>query len=125
MGYIRTVGMVKQPTSEQSEFTMSNEDFPALPGTQISDGTTNSGITENNLDCAEKTMNAIVGGSGLGAVGSGVGVSGSSGGGSSGRAIDHQHDNSSNDKLVKSGVQTSPDGKFFISVSLLPVAHSL
>ncbi|XP_050296384.1 CCR4-NOT transcription complex subunit 2 isoform X2 [Anthonomus grandis grandis] len=28
------VGMVKQPTSESSEFTMSNEDFPALPGTQ-------------------------------------------------------------------------------------------
>ncbi|XP_060534535.1 CCR4-NOT transcription complex subunit 2 [Cylas formicarius] len=27
------VGMVKQPTSETSEFTMSNEDFPALPGT--------------------------------------------------------------------------------------------
>lgn len=27
------VGMVKQPTSEQSEFTMSSEDFPALPGT--------------------------------------------------------------------------------------------
>ncbi|XP_038207309.1 regulator of gene activity isoform X1 [Zerene cesonia] len=27
------VGMVKQPTAEQSEFTMSSEDFPALPGT--------------------------------------------------------------------------------------------
>lgn len=26
--------MVKQPTSEASEFQMSNEDFPALPGTQ-------------------------------------------------------------------------------------------
>lgn len=29
------VGMVKQPTSEQSEFTMSSEDFPALPGTSM------------------------------------------------------------------------------------------
>lgn len=29
-----TVGMVKQPTPETSEFTMSNEDFPALPGSQ-------------------------------------------------------------------------------------------
>ncbi|XP_027218389.1 CCR4-NOT transcription complex subunit 2 isoform X1 [Penaeus vannamei] len=28
------VGMVKQPTPETSEFTMSSEDFPALPGTQ-------------------------------------------------------------------------------------------
>ncbi|XP_011298518.1 CCR4-NOT transcription complex subunit 2 isoform X2 [Fopius arisanus] len=32
------VGMVKQPTSESSEFTMSSEDFPALPGTQSRDG---------------------------------------------------------------------------------------
>lgn len=30
------VGMVKQPTAEQSEFQMSSEDFPALPGTQQS-----------------------------------------------------------------------------------------
>lgn len=33
------VGMVKQPTSESSEFTMSSEDFPALPGTQNREGT--------------------------------------------------------------------------------------
>lgn len=32
------VGMVKQPTSESSEFTMSSEDFPALPGTHNRDG---------------------------------------------------------------------------------------
>ena len=119
--------MVKQPTSEQSEFTMSNEDFPALPGTQNSDGTTNAGgMSENNLDGTEKTMNSIVGGgSGLGAVGSGGGsgggggvvsggvvVSSSSAAVSSGiGGIEHQNDqNSSNDKLVKSGVQTSPDG---------------
>lgn len=30
--------MVKQPTSESSEFTMSSEDFPALPGTQNREG---------------------------------------------------------------------------------------
>ena len=29
--------MVKQPTSESSEFTMSSEDFPALPGSQTND----------------------------------------------------------------------------------------
>ena len=28
------VGMVKQQTNESSEFTMSSEDFPALPGSQ-------------------------------------------------------------------------------------------
>jgi len=32
------VGMVKQPTSEATEFTMSSEDFPALPGTQNREG---------------------------------------------------------------------------------------
>ncbi|XP_022118218.1 CCR4-NOT transcription complex subunit 2 isoform X3 [Pieris rapae] len=32
------VGMVKQPTAEQSEFTMSSEDFPALPGTSSAGG---------------------------------------------------------------------------------------
>lgn len=119
-------GMVKQPTSEQSEFTMSNEDFPALPGTSHSDGTTNaSGLTENNLDGTEKPINSIVGGnSGLGAVGSsGGGGSGSGGGsgnsglgnaaGNGGLGEHHQHENSNseNTKLVKSGVQTSPDGK--------------
>ena len=30
--------MVKQPTSESSEFTMSSEDFPALPGSEITPG---------------------------------------------------------------------------------------
>lgn len=35
---LAAVGMVKQPTSEASEFTMSSEDFPALPGTQSREG---------------------------------------------------------------------------------------
>ncbi|KAH8264162.1 hypothetical protein KR038_004103 [Drosophila bunnanda] len=210
--FFTSFGMVKQPTSEQSEFTMSNEDFPALPGTQNSDGTTNAvgsgsgggagssvgATTENHLDGTEKAMNSIVvsglasggssgtsvgvvGGNGLGAVGSGlggglvvggsaggsgggaggvsgsggsaasgvvggshVGLGGSSSGGGggvgsvnsvpnsnammgvggglgsgsagtsgsgSGSGCEHLNDNSSNDKLVKSGVQTSPDGK--------------
>lgn len=37
------VGMVKQPTSESSEFTMSSEDFPALPGTQNREGASPGG----------------------------------------------------------------------------------
>lgn len=36
------VGMVKQPPSE-SEFMMSSEDFPALPGTQNREGTSPGG----------------------------------------------------------------------------------
>ncbi|XP_012272191.1 CCR4-NOT transcription complex subunit 2 [Orussus abietinus] len=39
------VGMVKQPTSESSEFTMSSEDFPALPGTQSREGPSPGGGT--------------------------------------------------------------------------------
>jgi hypothetical protein len=30
-----TVGMVKQPSEHSSEFQMSNEDFPALPGAPV------------------------------------------------------------------------------------------
>ena len=36
MGLEFLVGMVKQPAMEPSEFTMSNEDFPALPGVPAS-----------------------------------------------------------------------------------------
>ena len=33
---LHIVGMVKQPAMEPSEFTMSHEDFPALPGVSAS-----------------------------------------------------------------------------------------
>ncbi len=38
-----TVGMVKQPAMESSEFTMSHEDFPALPGSSSSSSATPAG----------------------------------------------------------------------------------
>lgn len=38
-----TVGIIKTPASETTEFTMSNEDFPALPGTQNNDNNTSTG----------------------------------------------------------------------------------
>lgn len=41
-----SVGMVKQPTAEQTEFQMSSEDFPALPGTQLSDGILTSAASQ-------------------------------------------------------------------------------
>lgn len=82
------VGMVKQPTAEQSEFQMSSEDFPALPGTQITDGT----MSSNSLglhDGADKGN-----------------------GGAAGVGMDLQTESvSGNDKAFKRGVQTSPDGK--------------
>jgi CCR4-NOT transcription complex subunit 2 len=94
--------MVKQPTNEQTEFQMSNEDFPALPGTQSTDGQTttnnnlNSGLSGNNnlMDGAEKVH--------------------SNAGGAAGMGMDLHADTAGagNDKqAMKRGVQTSPDGE--------------
>lgn len=83
--------MVKQPTTEQTEFTMSSEDFPALPGTQNMEGSSNNALS-NNIEGAEK----------LSAVGGGMSM-----------AMDLQAEASAmNDKAMKRGVQTSPDGRF-------------
>ncbi|BES93574.1 CCR4-NOT transcription complex subunit [Nesidiocoris tenuis] len=119
------VGMVKQPTAESSEFTMSSEDFPALPGTG-SEGSAAGG--------------AGVVGSGLSVGLSGVGGSIASGGGLSsvviandksvvatgdpGSAVNQENVQGSSNSTripqphdalskqpVKKGIQTSPDGK--------------
>lgn len=50
--------MVKQPTAESSEFTMSSEDFPALPGTQNQDGPSPSGektLSGQSTECNQET----------------------------------------------------------------------
>jgi len=52
-----TVGMVKQPQSESTEFTMSNEDFPALPGTQTNNNHDASSTTSSRS--SERTMSAL------------------------------------------------------------------
>ncbi|XP_023017156.1 CCR4-NOT transcription complex subunit regena isoform X1 [Leptinotarsa decemlineata] len=52
------VGMVKQPTSEASEFTMSSEDFPALPGTQNREGASPGSSTSGDKN--------VIGGAGDG-----------------------------------------------------------
>ena len=46
-----SVGMVKQPAMETSEFTMSHEDFPALPGAPPSGAVANShdGVTSQSV----------------------------------------------------------------------------
>ncbi|XP_063908103.1 regulator of gene activity [Zophobas morio] len=75
------VGMVKQPTSESSEFTMSSEDFPALPGTQNREGVSPGGSTSG-----DKT---------------------NSGGGGDGSAGSRESEKNS----AKTGIQTSPDGR--------------
>lgn len=100
------VGMVKQPTAEQTEFQMSNEDFPALPGTQLNDLMSSSSSQQLNL-------NHAIG------VGSGVGADGldhANGSRDMDKAHHHmsgdlQNDSSSaQDKAFKRGIQTSPDG---------------
>lgn len=118
------VGMVKQPTAEQTEFQMSSEDFPALPGTQLNDGSISASSTQQiNLSHSLGT-NTSSSTSGT--------ISGDPMGGLSGTALDcgsgvtrdlenkvHQltsigdlqaESSHSQDKAFKRGIQTSPDG---------------
>lgn len=81
--------MVKQPINEQTEFTMSNEDFPALPGTQSAEGLPNNALS-NSIDENEKLSN----------IGAGISM-----------GMDLQTDSVLNEQALKRGVQTSSDGK--------------
>lgn len=109
-----TVGMVKQPTAEQTEFTMSSEDFPALPGTQNAESgqlAASQGLQgvhhhhhsdHHGADSLSKTGGPI--------------------GGAVGMGMDLQNDagnsNVNMDKgAMKRGVQTSPNGT--------PLVHSI
>lgn len=109
------VGMVKQPTAEQTEFQMSNEDFPALPGTQLNDLMSSSSSQQLNL-------NHNIG------VGSNVGNSGDGLDCANGATRDmdnksHHHlssdmqsdSSSAHDKAFKRGIQTSPDGEYSLN----------
>ncbi|XP_073987273.1 CCR4-NOT transcription complex subunit regena isoform X2 [Rhodnius prolixus] len=131
------VGMVKQPTAESSEFTMSSEDFPALPGTGSEGGTGSGGVGSSNSSGGAGGIggNGSGGdksgiGSGNGGVGS-EGTTGSTGAGvgpgsgndqqqssrlvgtaSQGSSGPHQEQSTgSKQAQVKRGIQTSPDGK--------------
>ncbi|XP_053651636.1 CCR4-NOT transcription complex subunit 2 isoform X1 [Cherax quadricarinatus] len=56
------VGMVKQPTPETSEFTMSSEDFPALPGSQANPtGKIFSPFSDDGFSNNEKKSNSTTG----------------------------------------------------------------
>uniref|UniRef100_A0A182P0A4 NOT2/NOT3/NOT5 C-terminal domain-containing protein n=1 Tax=Anopheles epiroticus TaxID=199890 RepID=A0A182P0A4_9DIPT len=107
------VGMVKQPTSEQIAFTMSNEDFPALPGTQNAEG--------NQMGAASQGLQGVhhhhhpdhhggtdsLGGKGAG----GSGQVGSAAGMGMDLQSDSGNSNVNMDKgAMKRGVQTSPNG---------------
>lgn len=75
------VGMVKQPTTESNEFTMSSEDFPALPGTHHREGPSPGGGHQPDKNS-------------------------SSGGGDNGADSRTSEKNS-----TKQGIQTYPDGR--------------
>ena len=53
---VSSVGIIKTPVSESAaEFTMSNEDFPALPGTQNNDSTSTGNATESKVTSTSVT----------------------------------------------------------------------
>lgn len=52
--------MVKQPTSEQTEFQMSSEDFPALPGTDSGVGVVGGGsVNHNQHNLASSAVSSV------------------------------------------------------------------
>ena len=55
------VGMVKQPADHSSEFQMSNEDFPALPGAPAAEpGSSNSILESVKLPTAGLTPEQVL-----------------------------------------------------------------
>ncbi|XP_075227875.1 CCR4-NOT transcription complex subunit regena [Lycorma delicatula] len=98
------VGMVKQPTSESSEFTMSSEDFPALPGTTNTDGPSPA----NNLTSAGSSSGADKSTTGD------VPQQNQTQDGTGGTVAPSNRVVMNNDSKIQSskrGIQTSPDGK--------------
>lgn len=59
--------MVKQPTSEQTEFQMSSEDFPALPGTSENlAGVVGSGVSSQHQSTSGVSVSSVIGSAGGG-----------------------------------------------------------
>jgi len=90
--YLKSVGMVKQPHNDSSEFQIHNEDFPALPGSQAQD--TNNSST-NTFISAQDSNNSST----------------------NNKQQNNQSGDSSKEisrypgeKSLKRGIQTSPDG---------------
>lgn len=101
--------MVKAPTSETSEFTMSSKDFPALPGTQpLSVTTTSSTTTDPNQQSSTTTSGSTTNSLDQNGIQSTTDIL------SDQRLnnLNSQTDNSqeNGDSGTKKGVQTSPDG---------------
>lgn len=103
--------MVKAPTSETSEFTMSSKDFPALPGTQPLSVTTTSSTTDPNQQSSTTTSGSTTNSLDQNGMQSSTDIL------SDQRLnnLNSQTDNNSQengDSGVKKGVQTLPDGLY-------------
>lgn len=85
--------MVKQPTSEASEFTMSSEDFPALPGTQSRDGPSPGGSVLSGEKGLQVGLGPELNPDVLQA---------------------NRTNNSEKSQTTKKGIQTAPDGKYML-----------
>lgn len=107
--------MVKAPTSETSEFTMSSKDFPALPGTQpLSVTTTSSTTTDPNQQSSTTTSGSTT----ISLDQNGLQSSTDHLSDQRLNNLNSQSDNNSQengDSGTKKGVQTSPDGLYFKS----------
>uniref|UniRef100_A0A023F166 Putative ccr4-not transcription complex subunit 2 n=1 Tax=Triatoma infestans TaxID=30076 RepID=A0A023F166_TRIIF len=132
------VGMVKQTTAESSEFTMSSEDFPALPGTGSEGGTGTGGAGSGNSTGGPSGVGGNGSGgdkSGIGSGSGGVGSEGTTGNTGAGIGTGSGNDQQQSNRLggsasqggsgphqdqstgskqaqVKRGIQTSPDGMY-------------
>jgi len=110
--------MVKAPTSEPSEFTMSSKDFPALPGTQpLSVTTTSSTTTDSNQQSLTTTSGSTANSLDQNGMQSSTDIL------SDQRLnnLNSQTDNSqeNGDSGTKKGVQTLPDGLCLLFTLLL------
>ena len=94
-----SVGMVKQPTAEASEFTMSSEDFPALPGTQNTDGPSPGGSVSGDKGVSGGVSSEL---------------------GSQESTPANRAPGAEKSQAAKRGIQTSPDGEwvFFLISSV-------
>lgn len=122
--------MVKQPTSEQTEFQMSSEDFPALPGTSENiAGVVGSGVASQQQHSSSTGMSvsSVIGSSGSGhhQIGMGMGMDGENKNSigsnlcmdmmqsetvTGGHQMGSSHMTGGVSEKAKRGVQTSPNG---------------
>uniref|UniRef100_A0A8C3PZ14 CCR4-NOT transcription complex subunit 2 n=1 Tax=Chrysolophus pictus TaxID=9089 RepID=A0A8C3PZ14_CHRPC len=93
------VGMVTKPASEQSQdFSIHNEDFPALPGSSYKDPTSSNDDNKSNLNTSGKTSSSTDGPKFPG----------------------DKSSTTQNNNQQKKGIQVLPDGMYHSTLNLYP-----